>query len=734
MALGALAGLATAAAAGFISEHQGGEHPDADIGGFQIHSLFFHQDNPKTPLRRHFLKRRASPTAFPSTTWDGNTNSIPRDLVLALAKLCLLTYPGTAPGEYDVRAAGWAEESSAVLRPFLAEGYLHSGSAQTSAQALNYTYDFGVAIHNEATAAGTLTHKYDPVPTNPSASPPNKKGGAYDETGLAAIEFVNGNNHFLVFRGSYSPGEYENIRMWMTEYAAQKMLVKMERSWSADAGFQWTDEQTNKTGNPEMTRFYYCLATGTFQANWKAAAAELAAKSTLSSESAFKMGTWELSKRMFEQVRSSLPNGASLYLSGHSQGGGRAELLSMWQKKTHNRRVAGVTFASAGAGACTPRGMALTGTSLLSEMDPTVHHEQLVDYVHPLDPWGNNLEEKVGTTRFISAKGDKTDSGYLRCLPLYGKNPLGEILLSSTVLNTCLKETHNINYMIVRLSTAGIVYSNGTTIGGQTYKSTLPNSLCPSGKLFSNVECGVTPPPDVLSTLAAKKPNPYPTSLVRVLVRGATVATPSSFEQGVLGKLEKNWLEGRVDVIWMCPSSACQFTGGLCPTKDSKRLFKGCHRYGGEKPHGRSARTLSGHFPGDAFLDVGLSLANSNDQTATNIELLSAVQSYCTDNPACEASTAEVVPFWEDTGAGVWKAPSSDDDFPVWASLSLLAGSIGLTVLSFFMMWWICGIPNKPEGSPRSGVELPAAAALDVPPHSPNAASETPLDAVAVAG
>jgi hypothetical protein len=124
-------------------------------------------------------------------------------------------------------------------------------------------------------------------------------------------------------------------------------------------------------------------------------------KIKLTEDEATKQGYWEVTKQIIETLRTEIMGGDSsknLLITGHSQGGGRAQLHRMYLQKRHNEKPPVVTFGAVGP-ACFPRKLDGPGrTDLLDDLDPTMFYEDVTDYQHFLDPWGSALGQDVGTS------------------------------------------------------------------------------------------------------------------------------------------------------------------------------------------------------------------------------------------------------------------------------------------------------------------------------------------------
>eukprot|EP01065_Artemidia_motanka_P042187 TRINITY_DN5611_c0_g1_i1.p1 TRINITY_DN5611_c0_g1~~TRINITY_DN5611_c0_g1_i1.p1 ORF type:complete len:604 (+),score=196.10 TRINITY_DN5611_c0_g1_i1:134-1813(+) len=487
--------FAVAAGCSAHTEHvehvQGGQHQDEDYHGFEVKSIFFHQpDDDKAPIRRHVLKptqRRATTKAFES--WN-NGQSTTRELVVGLAKLNMIAYPGDLPHRTVTGVGGYP---ASVSDPLLAQDNILGANNRSTVIAA------GVALWNtiwaEASAAGVLRPRYDP-----DVGPTGLAGGAYDVTGLAALEFIRGTQHVLVFRGSYNPGDYINIRNWILPWGYEKMDDHMKQSWTEFGGYEWTAEMQARRVPVDQ---YYCLiennpmfrSTETSWDSWGLRVSNLTG--TMTQRQAVKTGYWTLVKAMVDSVLTSMVSGSSLILTGHSQGGAHAQMASMWLRTrglANSRRTPAVTFASAGGGVCTPRYLHLGHTNLLTEINPYIFHDQIVDYAHALDPWGNNLGIDAGTTRFYNQRGDLNDLGYKWCKLVYGETALKMVYTNDARWNRCLIATHQIEVILTRLqeNSRWTDEARGLVVGGEYSRRdtgiAATSAVCPEGRKITDCD------------------------------------------------------------------------------------------------------------------------------------------------------------------------------------------------------------------------------------------------------
>ena len=155
---------------------------------------------------------------------------------------------------------------------------------------------------------------------------------------------------------------------------------------------------------------------------------ETKTKIALTEDEARKQGYWEVTKQIIETLHTEIMGGDSsknLLITGHSQGGGRAQLHRMYLQKKHNMRPPVVTFGAVGP-ACFSRKLDGPGrTNMLDDVDPTVFYEDMTDYQHFLDPWGSALGQDVGTSCHLGKSNNsvelfKKTNAYKYCKEIIG--------------------------------------------------------------------------------------------------------------------------------------------------------------------------------------------------------------------------------------------------------------------------------------------------------------------------
>lgn len=167
-------------------------------------------------------------------------------------------------------------------------------------------------------------------------------------------------------------------------------------------------------------------------------------------------------------------SGRELYLTGHSAGGGQAQLASMYLKHKHSTSVRAITFAATGV-ACSVRKLSVTRSELmLEDVDPNEKHEQVTDYTHALDIFGH-LGHKVGRQCIWGVENIKHSRAAEYCKAAFqhtGPTLMTEGLDAGFPLkrkfDQCRYFTHSrpgTNRALMDDSQV-VLYANGTTDGG----------------------------------------------------------------------------------------------------------------------------------------------------------------------------------------------------------------------------------------------------------------------------
>lgn len=196
-------------------------------------------------------------------------------------------------------------------------------------------------------------------------------------------------------------------------------------------------------------------------------ASDLVSKSDIES-----YGQYPLSVAIAEEILGPDPTTADVdtfSIHGYSQGGTRAQLVSMYYAYVHELRFRTVTFGSTGSQCFTYKGKTLgRGDSWRGFLDPSQSHDDhIVGFYDALDPYAQSLDYNVGlrcrygTTNIT----DRTALDYCSLLVGKGLDVLGA--LSSSDIVRCTYFTHSSAWQgrVTDPSSAVYFRADGTTDG-----------------------------------------------------------------------------------------------------------------------------------------------------------------------------------------------------------------------------------------------------------------------------
>ncbi len=382
-----VAAAAHASAAG-IQFVDGSQHPNHHVDGFVLRAayVFVHGSHagPRRLQRRnlrfddhpHLLHSRRG---LPEFSADRNN----KDRVIALAKLNMLAYDLSSRDDYQTTALTY---SKGIMESIFSDPDASSIFGQgisTYAEEVEATRAFYEAIQKELadalSAGATSKHIYRPHETQIN------KDGFIDSSsvGVAALEFQRGSVKVLVFRGTVGAGDETNIINWLHDWILERMSARMKEIWVDEAGLEWDDTMQKRSQEGELTSSNVICA---YNYMYSTPSQKLAASSnvSLTPEQAASTGYWEITKaitsKTYEEAKVA---GDELIISGHSQGGTRAALASMFLHKSKGLRLQTVTFASTGP-QCFARQL-YSNSNMLADVDPFQQHPQITEYVVSFD-------------------------------------------------------------------------------------------------------------------------------------------------------------------------------------------------------------------------------------------------------------------------------------------------------------------------------------------------------------
>lgn len=353
------------------------------------------------------------------------------------------------------------------------------------------------------------------------------------EVGVQALEWTYNDTTILTFRGTFTDGDYANIENWMIDYALEKSTDRMKKAWIDDASLEWTAEMEGRSKVDDRWAKLAIRAGESYilgrnrplkdgitrkESIMQQLVEAVAANETLSSaiggltvREAEAMGYWKLTKLIVDEVAKRVhSNNRTLILTGHSQGGTRAQFASMYLFQTTGIAHPTVTFAATG-GACAARLMFDSNANLLDDLDPFIRHENMVEYVHPLDPWGNSMlgldngdqvcywgkmDAQMGQNSSMDDRMNARVGAYHYCSKVYGW-PGPDIIAAQAGLSgddnlrqdfqRCRYYTHLAESILIGLDQN--LNDDGTTDGGCYKLSAVaqndPDQVCPTGRLSS---------------------------------------------------------------------------------------------------------------------------------------------------------------------------------------------------------------------------------------------------------
>jgi len=312
--------------------------------------------------------------------------------------------------------------------------------------------------------------------------------------GVHAVEWSRpGFGVVLCFRGSYSTGDFLNLGPWLGDWILKRMSATMQQQWTELAGLDDLEDDVRVAEEEGVSEQLLEIMEGhnvLFNETMAGIARDTAQVNAADVE---KTGYWEFTKHIVDSVYSGLDPEmeGTLYITGHSQGGSRAALSSMYLEKKFGEKFETITFAAVG-GACFSRNLTFTGGDMLEDVNPFASHEQVTDYVHPLDIYGH-FDYDVGRRCSFGHTGIKTSRAakYCRDAFLHTGPTLMLAVLNSTFdpqlatkFAQCRYFTHSTMDLSHELMLDDILYEDGSTDGGCVNLTAPPkydaDEICPS--------------------------------------------------------------------------------------------------------------------------------------------------------------------------------------------------------------------------------------------------------------
>jgi hypothetical protein len=423
-----------------------------------------------------------------------------RDRVRTAATLNFHIYP---PGEayddvYDEAAgeAAWGRQeiwdNGQGLDGF---GWDPEQSPTEQAEAYEIWFRSQQSYLTQYLLSDVATSSWDPKHTPES----RYNEGKQEATGVAmgVYEAADG-TQMIVFRGSYSYGDFDNILKWMKDWILEKCQDSVKDAWE-ESGFVYTADMKKREGNDLQSRCAMRAGTTVFTRIHDQDLAN--SVDGVSASDIKKYGYWPITKLMVRQVLAAdrdLDAEPTIYISGHSQGGARASLVSMWLEKEDGKKYKTYSLSPLGV-QCFSRQLAFlpgssSGSNYLDDVNPYIFHDQITSYLHPYDVYALTDYQpgkvcKFGSTLLSTDRQGGSDlvgwfkkivgySGAVLYVDMFQTKP-------SYYFGITRYWTHSISWMAVLFGEDEFLKEDGTTDGGCVDAVIVPkddpDGMCPTG-------------------------------------------------------------------------------------------------------------------------------------------------------------------------------------------------------------------------------------------------------------
>jgi len=448
------------------------------VEGFRLKSIFVHQ----LPLEHggiHRIYHHIAPDSEEFVTNEGSRRHLSemseRERVLLFAKLNMAVYP-----RYESDLKSWGAN--------VFEGgdgrYVPSDSESESAVRLE--------IYNNVTKDLNVQGEW-----NVSISP-DQEVINHDSCGVVMGEFYSMDMTVLVFRGSIGFCDNHNMNTWVRNWFLNKMGPVYYDLWES-LGLEITSAM-KKRSESDDTFYRFLLRYGTDSITKKTFPNTLRSEGAdLTVSQIRETGYWELTKEMVRQI---LPSDRDtsleeqIYLTGHSQGGTRAQLVAMWLEKEDGVQYPTYTFGAPGTQCFTRR--TTFGGDFLDDVDPYSAHDNVINYVDAIDPYGN-MDYDTGGKDCTFMTSDLKDTMHAKyCAPIVGVSGAHLVLAAdydhdvAAHFSACRYWTHSIWSYLADLKNENYLFEDGTTDGGCMTSTIIPEDdpegLCPLTAPFTSME------------------------------------------------------------------------------------------------------------------------------------------------------------------------------------------------------------------------------------------------------
>jgi hypothetical protein len=334
--------------------------------------------------------------------------------------------------------------------------------------------------------------------------------GSKDSAGVAMAVYDDGaGTRIFVFRGSYSDGDMNNILNLYADWFLEKFQQRIVDMWT-QTGHTVTNEMSERMSEGLIEEcLFRQFAPGMGNSVASKIGDWLPVNSTITKADIQHYAYWPIIKQI---VRHQLPvdrdrsTEGKIVISGHSQGGFNANMVSMWLEKEDDAIYNSYAFSGTGT-QCAARQLSTgsfhtNGYDYLDDVDPYVLHPQLTTFCHPLDgfcnlDYANGRVCSYGDSLFGTNRSGGSDLEAIYANIVGYDGPLMNIDKIHAGPKKWFLEsrywTHSMNFFLV-LANEGYKFldEDGITDGG-CYNATIasvddPDQMCPDGNT-SNWKC-----------------------------------------------------------------------------------------------------------------------------------------------------------------------------------------------------------------------------------------------------
>eukprot|EP00457_Paulinella_chromatophora_P007967 gb/GEZN01007993.1/.p1 GENE.gb/GEZN01007993.1/~~gb/GEZN01007993.1/.p1 ORF type:complete len:395 (-),score=51.10 gb/GEZN01007993.1/:210-1394(-) len=295
---------------------------------------------------------------------------------------------------------------------------------------------------------------------------------------------------------------HEGSSDWSFDWIQERMTARMKYQWNEILNLTWGPDNVKREKGSAYKYHNYLRLGSRLMGQFSTLVKNLTGAFPSVPEADFtKYGYWVLTKQVADEIYAHMLDNAiapnRMLLSGHSQGGSRAALISMYWKKKHGISVKTLTLGRTGPG-CFTR-LLHSHANMLDDVDPTVPHPQITDYAHPLDPLGSAFGVDVGRSCYYFKGASITDDpGYKSCQQIWGwsapklfwadQAPL--TILSSEMgtlkydFKACRYAVHWAEITVWLLEQPGVIHEDGSTafcVDNTAIPLDDPDQVCPTG-------------------------------------------------------------------------------------------------------------------------------------------------------------------------------------------------------------------------------------------------------------